>query len=200
MKKLATLVVLSLALGGTARAEIQKSGPEVWPGKIMLGVRPAGGGLVFDAGGGPGRLTPGLGGFYKVGIDIAGRLKEFSKASLWLGGEVNVGGRGNFAMIEPGVFVMVTLEKLLNIPLVPLVSFGISGPVYIPYGFNGAFLYGAFQVKFGGGVYYFLTKNIGVGADLHLGVGAGFFKDAADRLFYGFQGSADFLAGVRFAF
>src|SRR5688572_743557 len=158
MKKLATLVVVSLSLAGSAHAEIQKSGPEVWPGKVMLGVRPAGVGLVFDAGGGgPGRGTPGFGAYYKVGIDIAGRLKEFSKASLWLGGEVNVGGRGNFATIEPGVFVMVTLEKLLNIPLVPMLSFGISGPIYIPYGFNGAFLYGAFQAKFGGGVYYFLT-------------------------------------------
>lgn len=194
MKRLATLVFLSfLLVGGTASAEIQKSGPEVWPGKLMLGVRPIGGGLVFGGG-------PGFGGVYKVGIDFAGRLKEFSKASLWLGGELNVGGRGNFAMVEPGVFVMVTLEKLLNIPLVPLVSFGISGPVYIPFGFNGAYLYGAFQVKFGGGLYYFLTKNIGLGFDLHFGAGAGFFKDAADRLFYGFQGSADFLAGARFAF
>jgi len=194
MKRLATLIVLSVLLAaGAARAEIQKSGPEVWPGKVMLGVRPLGFALI-DGGG------PGFGAIYKVGLDFAGRLKEWSKASLWLGVEANVGARPNLATLEPGVFVTVTFEKLLKVPLVPLVSFGLSGPVYVPFGFRGAFAYGAFQAKLGGGVYYFITKNVGLGVDLHVGGGLGFFKDSVNRIYYAVQGTFDTLAGARFAF
>ncbi len=103
MKRLATLIALSVLLGaGVAHAETQKSGPEVWPGKVMLGVRPLGVDLL-DGGG------PGFHPLYELGLDFAGRLKEWSKASLWLGGEVNMGAGANLAMVEPGVFVMVTL-------------------------------------------------------------------------------------------
>jgi hypothetical protein len=194
MKRLATLIVLSVfCAAGDARAEMQKSGPEVWPGKVMLGVRPIGFGLTF--GGGPGADAS-----YKLGLDFAGRLKEFSKASLWLGFEANIGVRPNLAEFEPGVFVMVTLEKLLKIPLVPLISFGLSGPIYVPFGFRGAYTYGAVHAKLGGGVYYFVTKNVGLGVDLHLGGGLGFFKDSVNRIYYGAQGTFDALAGARFAF
>ena len=46
---LAFLVASSLLLAPmAARAEIQSSGPEVWPGKIMVGVRPLGVQLQFN--------------------------------------------------------------------------------------------------------------------------------------------------------
>ena len=192
MKRIATLLALSACLVSHAEAvEIQKSGPEAWPGKFMVGARPGGIQLTISN---PTLAT------YKFGIDFAGKLLDASKLTLWLGGEINVGGAGHLATIEPGIFVMLTLEKLLNIPLVPMVRAGISGPLYIPYGYGGAFLYGAFEVKFGGGAYYFLTKNIGIGADMDFALGPGFFKDAANHLFTGWGGYWDFMVGGRFAF
>ena len=64
MKRLFGLFALSvLLMSSAARAEIQKTGPEVWPGKVMLGARPAGVGLTL--------YSP-VGAIYKVGIDFAG--------------------------------------------------------------------------------------------------------------------------------
>lgn len=203
MKRISILVVLSLFFAARANAEIQKSGPEVWPGKLMVGVRPLGMQLSFSDYGAPvPGIIYGIGDrvIYKLGLDIAGIVASFSKVTLWLGGEVNVGGRGNFAFIEPGVFVQVSLEKLVQkFPLVPLIRAGVSGPISVPYGYTGATLYGAFQLKVGGGAYYFLTKNIGVGADINFGFGPGFAKYTG-TLHTGFAGFWDFTAGARFAF
>jgi hypothetical protein len=112
---------------------------------------------------------------------------------------VNVGGRGNLAMIEPGIFVRLTLEKLiLKMPLVPMIDIGVSGPLFIPYGYNGAVVFGGFNVKVGAGIYYFLTKNVGLGVDTHFGFGPGFVK-VGNALDVGFSGGWDFLFGARFA-
>jgi len=204
MKRIGILIVLLLlSVSRVDAAEIQKAGSEEWPGKIMVGVRPLGMQLGFSEYGAPlPGITYGIGDrvVYKLGLDIAGIVGRFSKATLWLGGEVNVGGRGNFAFIEPGVFVMVTLEKLVTkFPLVPIVRAGVSGPISLPYGYDGATVYGAFQIKVGGGAYYFLTKNIGLGADLNFGFGPGFAKYTGS-LHTGFAGFWDFGAGARFAF
>jgi len=207
MKRLSLLLALPLVLASSlAQAEIQKNVPQTWPGKIMVGVRPLGAQLSFtdtgwNNGFGPGNGNIGFGGrvIYKLGLDVAGIVANLNKVTLWLGGEVNVGGRGNLAMIEPGIFVGISLEKLLKIPLVPIIRAGVSGPLYIPYGFNGSVLFGAFQVKFGAGVYYFLTKNIGLGGEVNFAFGPGFVKVNND-LATGFSGYAELLAGARFAF
>ena len=203
MKRLSLALALPLLLASTpfAHAEIQKNVPQTWPGKIMIGVRPLGAQLSFtDTGFGGTGVFGGFGGriLYKLGLDVAGIVLNADKITLWFGGELNVGGRGNLAMIEPGLFVAVSLEKLLKMPLVPIVRAGISGPLYIPYGYNGSVLFGAFQIKFGGGAYYFLTKNIGVGLDINVGMGPGIVK-VNTALDTGFSGYAEFLAGARFA-
>ncbi len=206
MNRIAALLVFSILMAAPSysRAEIQKSGPEAWPGKVMLGVRPLGVQLQFNdawVGNYPAGYRYALGdrALYKMAIDVAGIIASLSKVTIWLGGELNVGGRGNLAMVEPGLFVQVTLEKLLKIPLVPIVRGGVSGPIYVPYGFNGATTTGAFQLKLGGGVYYFLTKNIGLGADLAFAFGPGFTK-VNGVLITDFSGYWDFTAGARFAF
>src|SRR5262245_33211698 len=66
-----------LLLGGAARAEIQKSGPQKWPGKLQLTVHPLGGQIGFN-----GDAFSG----YHLSADIAGLIKEFDKFTLWLGG------------------------------------------------------------------------------------------------------------------
>ena len=207
MSRLVALVLAAALVTAPviAHAEIQKDGPEMWPGKVMVGVRPLGVQLQFSdawVGANGTGFVYGVGdrALFKLAIDVAGIIANLSKVTLWLGGEFNVGGRGYLAFLEPGLFVQITLEKLLRFPLVPMVRAGFSGPVYIPYGFGGAAAAGAFQLKFGVGAYYFLTKNIGVGADMDFAFGPGFVRDGNDHLAAGFSGYWDFTAGARFAF
>ncbi len=195
---------LLLALPMTAHAEIQTSGPETFPGKVMIGARPLGVQLQFNdawVGANGTGYVYGVSDrmLYKFAIDVAGIVANLQKVTLWLGGEVNLGGRGNLAFLEPGIFVQITLEKLLKIPLVPMVRAGVSGPIYIPYGYTGAAIAGAAQLKVGAGAYYFLTKNIGLGADTDFAFGPGFQK-INNNLNVGFSGFWDFTVGARFAF
>jgi hypothetical protein len=205
MKRFAAVAALLLVLANRAdAAEIQKSGAEQFPGKFMVGANPIGLQLGFTDYGAfaIGNNTIGVADriIYKVNLQFAGLLKSFDKVSLWLGGELGIGGRGSLAVIEPGIFVQLTLEKLVTkFPLVPIIRAGVSGPIYVPYGFPGVSTAGAFQVKVGGGAYYFLTKNIGLGADTNFGFGPGFAK-VNGNLNVGFAGYWDFLLGARFAF
>ena len=198
--RLTALIVtlVGTMLVGTARADIQKDGPQVWPGKINIGVDPLGVGVNFES------AYNGLGSVagyaaYKLGLNVAGLIAQPGNLSIWLGGEFNIGGRGNLAILEPGIFVRLTFEKFLHIPLVPEVQAGLSAPIYVPYGFDGSYVIGSFGAKFGGGVYYYLTKNIGLGAETHLFLGGAFYS-AAGVSASGFSGYWDFLSGARFAF
>lgn len=204
MKRIGLVLALLLGFAGSAHAQIQKDGPQVWPGKIMIGARPLGVAVNFS-----GSAWGGLNGnalavgdlvMYKFGIDVAGIVANFDKVTLWLGGEFNLGGRAYIAAIEPGVFVQITLEKLLKIPLVPMVRAGISGPIYVPYGFGGATTFGAFELKVGAGVYYFLTKNVGLGMDTNFAFGPGFASNGFGGTAVGFGGYWDFMFGGRFTF
>jgi hypothetical protein len=196
----AALVVLTASLvAGNARAEIQKDGPEAWPGRVMIGVDPLGVQANFDQlyGGSP------YSGYasYKFGFNVAGLIASTPKISIWLGGELNVGGYSHLAIVEPGIFVRITLEKLLRIPLVPEVQGGFSGGIYAPYSYADTFTAGAFEFKVGGGAYYYLTRHIGVGAETHFAFGPGFVKDTVTgNIGTGFAGYWDFLTGARFAF
>lgn len=204
MKRIGLVVVaLVLAFSANAHAQIQKDGPQVWPGKIMIGARPLGVAVNFS-----GSAWGGLNGnavavgdlvMYKFGIDVAGIVANLDKVTIWLGGEFNLGGRAYVAALEPGFFVQITLEKLLKIPLVPMVRGGVSGPIYVPYGYTGATVFGAFEVKVGAGMYYFLTKNIGLGMDTNFAFGPGFVK-VGNNVGTGFAGYWDFMAGARFTF
>ena len=205
--RFARLICLCLlVLPSLAHAEIQKNGPEEWPGKVMIGVRPLGAQLQFNQ-----AWTLNTNPLYRYGvtdyfmykaaIDIAGIIASPSKVTIWLGGEINFGGRGNLALAEPGLFVQLTLEKLLKIPLVPMVRLGFAGDAYVPYGFPGATAAGAILFKFGAGVFYFLTKHVGLGLDTDFAVGAGMTKVFnSGSLSYGFTGYWDLVLGARFAF
>jgi hypothetical protein len=204
MKRFAAVAALLLALVNRADAvEIQKSGAEQFPGKFMVGVNPVGLQLHFTDFGAyttANTIVVGDRVIYKMNLQFAGLLKSFDKVSLWLGGEFNLGGRASLAMLEPGIFVQLTLEKLVTkIPLVPIIRAGFSGPIYVPYGFPGVPTSGAFEFKVGGGAYYFLTKNIGLGADTNFAFGPGFVK-VNNVVGSAFAGYWDFSLGARFAF
>lgn len=183
---------------GTARAEIQKDGPQVWPGKVVIGVDPLGVQVGFSdhyyAGGAAAGYAA-----YKLGLNVAGLLAQPGNLSIWLGGEFNIGGRGNLAQLEPGIFVRLSFERFLHIPLVPEVQAGFSFPINVPYGYDGTFVIGGFGFKVGGGVYYYLTKNIGLGGETHINLGGAFYHYGGVS-YSGFAGYWDFLTGARFAF
>jgi len=201
VKLFASLGLAMLLVSGVAHADIQTKGPEEWPGNITFSARPLGVQLNFNSVAGNTLTTSVTDAFasYKLGLDVAGIIARFPKVTLWLGGELNIGGREYLAILEPGVFVQITLEKMLTIPLVPIIKAGISGPLYALYGFPGAAAGGAFDLKFGAGIYYFLTKHIGLGAETSFAFGPGFIKNGGATV-VGFSGFWDFTSGIRFAF
>jgi hypothetical protein len=204
--KRSVLICLLATLPAVARAEVQKNVPETWPGKVMIGVRPLGLQLQFNQAwtvNTPPFYVYGITDWamYKGAIDVAGIIARADKVTVWLGGELNFGGRGNLALVEPGLFVQLTLEKLLHIPLVPMIRAGFAGQAYVPYGFTGATTSGAILFKVGFGLFYFVTKNVGLGVDTDFAFGAGLVKvPNGGGLNAGFTGYWDFLFGARFAF
>ena len=69
---------------------------------------------------------------------------------------------------------MLTFEKLIPIPLVPFARAGVGGDVLF-YG-NTA---GAFVLRFGGGVHYYLLKWLGLGVETNFTFGPGFYRRPA---------------------
>jgi hypothetical protein len=121
----------------------------------------------------------------------------------------------NYALIEPGLVFQMTFERLLHIPLVPSVKVGFSGGIDSYYG--GGTCYdtngvpfpcgqtsystaGDFWFKFGGGVHYFLTRNIGLGIETNFALGAHIWDAGNGRTDSGFRGYVDFLTGAVFTF
>jgi hypothetical protein len=167
-------------------------------------VQPLGVQVGFDANG---NTLP----IYKLNLDVSGRIAQTNALSIWLGGEFNIGGRANLALLEPGLFVTMTFEKLLHIPLVPFVRFGLSGGVDVYYT-NQAVVgpvivgptfanttTGNFWFKFGGGVHYFVTRNIGFGAETDFALGGLFYQNAGVN-YSAFSGYWDLVTGMRFTF
>ncbi len=192
-----SLALLLLVARQASAAELLH-GQYHFPGKLMLGARPIGGQVWLVA------TNPVFSiGDYKFGLDFEGKLLDLPKLTLWLGGELNLGGQGNLAQIEPGVFVMITLEKLLNIPLVPMVTGGLTFPINVFYTDAFSYTLGGFGVKIGGGAYYFLLKNIGVGGEMHFAFAGAFGGPnggAVGCIGCGWLGFWDILLGGRFAF
>ncbi len=186
-------VALVAALAAPAAADIQKSGPEVFPGNFQVGAHVIGGQFGFT-----GFETSG----FRLQLDFAGRIKEFDKFSLWVGGGIHYTAGGLFACAGCAAFqsefgfwgfVEISLEKLMNkIPLVPYVRAGPDGGL-LYYGAAG----GYFAIRFQAGIHYWLTKNIGLGGEAAFDVGAGFYPGALPT---GFYGTVDFELGARFAF
>jgi hypothetical protein len=194
VKRLSIAVAVAFAawaaLAATAHADgIQKSGMEQWPGKFQVGAHVLGGQFGFT-----GYEPSGL----RFDFDFAGRLKDFSKFSLWLGGgfHYTAGGLYNFYVgfqHELGfwAFVEISLDKLITqIPLVPYVRAGLEGGL-LYYGAAGGF----FDLRILGGIHYWITKNIGLGGEM--GISAGFGAYPTLNTFYGVYTAT---LGARFAF
>ncbi len=204
------LTVLSIAAAALlsaspspAHAAIQKSGEEQL-GKVWIGVHPIGGSAFFND------YDTGI---YKFGFDVLGRIANAGKLTLWLGGELNIGGVANYALIEPGLVFQMTFEKMLHIPLVPHVRVGFSGGIDNFYGRDTCHLpdgtpvlcdhystAGDFWFKFGGGVHYFLTRNIGLGIETNFAFGAYIWDTQVNGTDSRFRGYVDFLTGAVFTF
>ncbi len=202
MKQIAKLVVVVLALvaaqgSAQAGAEIQKTGKQVFPGKLVIGLHPLGFQVGFVNGG---VGTPSSGGVaYKLTADVAGLLKDWSDkgVGLYLGGGFNYAttiasciGCGH--LLELWAFVRLHINKL-NIPLVPWVQAGVAGEILI-YGL-GVGVGGGAGFRFGGGLHYWLIKNLGLGVETNFNFGGVGIGGAS-----GFFGYWDFLLGARAAF
>jgi hypothetical protein len=180
-----------LCLARPASAELLH-GQYQFPGKLMLGADPLGVQVFLNS---PSFAT------YKFAINFSGKVADLQKITLWVGGEFNLGGRDSLAQIEPGVFVMITLEKLLNFPLVPIVMGGLVFPINVFYSDATNFTLGGFGVKVGGGAYYFLTKNIGLGGEMHFAFAGAFGGNGVGGgVNSGWAGYWDFVTGMRAAF
>ena len=181
----------ALLVAAPARAQVQTKGPEVFPGKLMVGAHIIGfqTGFVNQAPSG-----------YKLLTDIEGLIAQPGKLSLWLGGGLdyafgfyacNINGNCG-GDLQLWAFVMLTFEKLIPIPLVPFARAGIGTDILF-YG-NTA---GAAVFRFGGGVDYWLFKWLGLGIETNFTFGPGFYGGALGTAFYG---NWDFGLGARFAF
>ncbi len=183
-------VAAALFTAAPAHAQIQTKGPELFSGKLQVGVTIIGFQTGFV------NQTPSG---YKLTTDIAGLIAQPGKLSLWLGGGLNY-AFGFYACyvndcggdLQLWAFVMLTFEKLIPIPLVPFARVGVGGDVL----FYGATA-GAFVFRFGGGVHYYLLKWLGLGVETNFTFGPGFYGNGVGTLFYG---NWDFGLGARFAF
>jgi hypothetical protein len=200
---LGALVLVSLFACSTARAApIQTSGSEEF-GRVWIGVHPIGGQVFFDR----------EDSIFKFSFDVLGRIANAGGLTFWLGGELNVGGVANYALIEPGIVFQISFEKLIKIPLVPHARFGFSGGVDNYYGSgtcytpgvglfpcnNYSFTAGDFWVKLGGGLHYFIIKQVGLGIDTNFGLGVQIYDQNGARQ-TPFRGYFDFLVGAVFTF
>lgn len=211
----ALVIVSVMCAAPSAHAGVQTSGPEEYPGKFAVGVHPLGFQVPFES-----RATGG----YKLDVDFAANVKQLDKLTIWIGGQLGyahpsfscgavvVEGCGHD--IEIGAFVRLSLERLLRIPLVPYVEAGIGGdilayPSSVIGNGNGSNLGGAFSLRVGGGIHYYLLKQLAVGAETHFAFGPGIYPNQATGRFFcgsgnnsciGFFGYWDFLLGARFHF
>ena len=192
IRSIAVLTIAAALFAATpARAEIQTHGPELFPGKLQVGVNIIGFQTGFR------NQTPSS---YKITSDISGLIAQPGKLSLWLGGGLNyafgfygcnlVGDCGGD--LQLWAFVMLTFEKLIPIPLVPFARAGLGGDVLFYNNTAGAFVF-----RIGGGVHYYLLKWLGLGIETNFTFGPGFYGPGTGTLFYG---NWDFGLGARFAF
>jgi hypothetical protein len=191
VKRLSLVVAVMAALATPAAADgIQKSGMEQWPGKFQVGAHIIGGQFGFTG------FEPSG---WRLDFDFAGRLKDFDKFSLWLGGGLHYTAGGGFYgrfggfSNEAGlwVFVEISLDKLITqIPLVPYVRAGLEGGL-LYYASAGGF----FDLRIESGIHYWLTKNVGLGGEMSIGVGFGAYP-----WYNSFYGVYTATLGARFAF
>ncbi len=181
----ALFAALSLFPAG-ARADLQTYGAQQWPGPFQAGVH-----IVGGQAGWTGNEASG----YLLSVDFAGRIKDFDKLSIWIGGGFDytlafVACSGCGHDLRWWAFAEVSLEKLLKLPLVPYLQAGPAGDLLL-YGATG----GAFLIRLGGGIHYWPFNFVGFGLETHFDFGVAAFS-AGNR----FYGAWDLALGARFAF
>jgi hypothetical protein len=220
-----TMILLSaVSLATPARAadwSVQRPGAgEVWPGKFMIGFHPLGFQVTLD-----GVSTGG----YKLDLDLAYRVKEWSKVSLWVGGEfsytyplyscpANNGFPGDLAGCAHDIglllLVRLTFEQLVTrLPLVPYVDFALGADILLyPARFNssGVNTGAGIPLRVGAGAYYWIVKHVGLGAESHFSFGPGVYPTVGNEVIANgcggnstctqFFGYWDFLIGARAVF
>jgi hypothetical protein len=197
-------LVTACSLGSARADEIQRSGPEIWPSKHELSAH-----LGFQAGF-AGRIGSTSG--FKLEADYAYRFHPL----VWFAAQVaNNFGFGNgdgfcanaptFTCYRGGwdfeLMVGVKLKWTTRIPLV------VEAPVLLGVdllynrncGDDGASVP---LIKTGGGVKYFVTRKIGVGAKIDIAGGPGFHQAAGGcgllQSYTDFYGYFDFMVGAEF--
>ena len=223
-KRLALIAVVGMLAGaGTARAQIQTRGPELFPGKNEISLH-----LGFQSGltsytTGNGYFAGGEPGGGRFMFDYGYRVNDLGKFSLWLNmGFAFTGGSGAGVVYGPHgeylsyggsgyemkPFFGVKLKWKTPIPLVPYAKFdgefaGIFGRFC---GDNGI----GVLAHVAGGAKYFLTKNIGLGIETGFDFGPAHyngttFGDPCSNSYYyashtEFYSSFDLEAGAEFIF
>jgi hypothetical protein len=200
-----TIVFVCACVGASrpAHAQLQtvipSTGPQVMPGHVLISLQPIGPMVLFSKNGYGDTL-------YKLGIAMAGQVRPLQSGTFWVGGELNFGGapeamNGQLALIEPGIFAKVTFEKALSVPVVPYFRGGISGGINVYYGqpMMPSQTSGDFWFKLGGGVDFFITKNVAIGFQTDLALGA-LIANVNGYTSSGFVGYWDLLAGLDLAF
>jgi hypothetical protein len=181
MRHALTVVTLFavLAASPAARAEIQKQGPEVWPGKNEFSVHMGWQNGINGYGNGFGGPPTG----FKVFLDYSFRFTEL----MWLNFGANLvfagscgnnfncfAGNGNTIEPEAGIKFKFVLNQI------PLVPYAKADVVFVgiynrPCNDNGFAIAG----RASGGAKYFLTKNIGLGAETGFVAGPAFLNGTA---------------------
>lgn len=207
--KLVTLLAalattVALAPRSAHAADIQKSGPEEWPGKNEVSAH-----VGFQAG-----LNNYLGGGtpsgFKLVLDYSYRFHELVwlnfGANLVFGGGGcdafgNCGFAGNGNTAEP--YAGVKLKWKTPIPLVPYAKADIIfAGIYNRYCGDNGF---AFGLRVAGGVKYFLLKWLGLGVELGFTGGPAFYEGTGNCSFQykshtEFYAAFDFVIGAEFIF
>ena len=225
MSRLAAFAILVSALAAsTAQAQIQKKGPEVWPGpnelSLHIGFQNPLVGYDLNGLGGLGGPPSG----FQIKFDYAYRFSNPGRYSVWfdIGFSSVVGGcsvglvgpLGGYSYscggnsFEPGAGIKIKWRT--PIPLVPYfkATANFAG-IFNRYCGESGF---GVVVKPAGGVKYFLTKNIGVGIETGFTFGPVWYGGTpssnapCNDHYWGipshgeFYGAIDFTAGGEYVF
>jgi hypothetical protein len=179
-----SVVAVLLVLPLTARA-VQR-GPQEFR-HVQLGVHPLG----FQ-------LDDTIKGWYKLAFDISGRLGG-NRVSVWLGGGLNYSvSPGISHDIQPWMFLMLTFERMIRIPLVPLIKMGLGTDIF-PGGGGVAVATLAFRVVVG--FHYWVVRSVGLGLETGFTGGPTFNNlNNNNPVQVNGYGQWDTVFGVRFAF
>jgi len=184
------LVLLSVLAQASPVGAVQRDVEQVFPGRVLIGVQPLG---VQADSSGKNR--------YKLDFDIAVLLGHGSRIGVWLGAGFDYAGGPNYDL-QPWLFLSLSFERFLRIPLVPSVRFGPGSQIY--YDSNGLYDSVAVGLRFEFAMHYYVTRHVGIGFQSGVAAGAVIRRDDPRDPLTALHGSPyawwDLGVGVRFAF